>query len=273
MNSRPARTPSANPDRRAIELNDVRRLLAKIRLALHVFFCGECTWVDTEREARRICQSSACRLAPSVTRAASDNRPLQPKRAMSFGEIVALSLMLPTFSGKEVALRIAVLGTELGAAKVAQATSIMIESLAHNPCTEHLRIELLHDGPTDGSVRHRSIWARVILAFKTLLRANVGFRDVRIRAPATFFAPSDEAELNSIAASSLDEVRLAVLMGTHGRVGARCMFGRMPQPLLEMIFEKSGLSTPCKVVVEDVGNGESRRHPGQDLNYIAEWVE
>lgn len=250
--------------------------LVQLRIQLLTLFPNKIREVSrmTRRWASDLERSRICSLYAILNRATASGT-LTSNDALTLLDLVLLRVALPGFTGSEMSLKVLVCGEEIGMAAVAVACAMLIDAVGANMRLERIELEIIPLATVlfGNAIRYRQIWARLFIAIKALLRRNFALRMFKLNCPQGFIVSGLQEDLEVIAQSSSQETRMAVLMGTHERVGANSIFRGVPQEVLDIILEKCAPKVPCGVQVLNGANIESPSFYGEDLNCIMGWMQ
>lgn len=192
------------------------------------------------------------------------------------GQLVALSSLIQNRTEPGLTINVDLPGDDHRAASMTAALCVFFDALGYNI---HLRELTLQVGPSllatsrpqavkRLQVRWRLVLKRALAAFSV----NVVLREFRLEVPAPLAHEGDAQTLEATMTATPRRQRLAVLMGTHKRVGADSPFRWIPHNVLQSIVEMAIPKTPCKLDFSTVPVPGMMQYAGPDLFVVQEFL-
>lgn len=205
----------------------------------------------------------------------ASSETLTSNDALTLLDLMLLGVALPGFAGTELSLKVLVCGEEIGMAAVAVACAMLMDAVGADMQLERVQLEIIPLATVlfGNAIRYRQIWARLFTAMKGLLRRNLLIRVLVLNCPQGFTISRLQEDLEDVALCASQEARMAVLLGTHERVGADSIFRGIPQEILEVILGKCAPKLPCRVQVLNGTSVEPPSFYGEDLDCIMGWMQ
>lgn len=193
------------------------------------------------------------------------------------GQLVALSSLIQNRAEPGLAINVDLPVDDHRAASMTAALCVFFDALGSNihlrKLTLQLETSLLANSRPQAVKRLQARWRLVMKRALAALSVNVVLRKFRLEVPALLADGGVAQALEATMTATPRRQRLAILMGTHERVGADSPFRWLPHNVVQSIVEKAIPKEPCTLQFSSVPVPEMMPHAGQDLFVVQEFLQ